>query len=320
MAWKKIKKFLPIIGIALFVYILVKLDFREIFGQILEVNKFYLLLALALTGIFLMTQTLKWHFLARKQKIKVPFLESFKINLMADFYGLVTPGKLGSVMRADYLKKYANVGKGFSNFVIDKIFDLCSLLFLAIFLGLIVLGEKISSVIWILALAFAVLILLFLIFYKKERSKIILRLFYRKFVPNRFKEKAKTIFNSFYEDLPKKGALAQIFALNLFAWIVNYFVAYVIAMSLGIEIKFIYLLAIYPIATLVAQIPITISGLGTREATLIWLFGIFGVEAVKVFSMSLLAIFIMAIIPSLVAIFFILKKKSKNEIHNIKKS
>ncbi len=319
MAWKTVRKFLPVIGISLFVYILIKLNFKEIFQHIAEAEKTYLLVAVFLAGIFLMFQTLKWHVLAKKQKMRVPFRESFKINILSDFYGLVTPGKLGSVIRADYLKKYGGIGKGLSNFVVDKVLDLCSLFFLAIFLGLFVLREYVGSIMGILILLFGSLILLFLIFYNKQRSKRLLGIFYKKLIPQKMKEKARITFHSFYEDLPKKSSLLGIFAINILAWVSNYTVVYFIALSLGIDIKFIYFIAIYPIATLVAQIPITISGLGTREATLIWLFGLFGIGAVKVFSMSLMAIFIMAVLPSLAAIVFILKRR-KNEIHGVKKS
>ncbi|MCK4647420.1 flippase-like domain-containing protein [Candidatus Pacearchaeota archaeon] len=321
MLWKKIKRYFPFIGIILFIYLLIRLKIGEIFKQVLEANKLYLLIALVLVLFYLFFQTLKWHVLARKQKIPIPFQKSFKINLISNFYGLVTPGKLGTIIRAEYLKKYSNSGKGLSNFVIDKVLSLISLFFMVLLLGFIVLREKLD---WFNGLTliygisiFFLLIAMFLFFYNKERSKSLLKVVYRKLIPQKMKEKARGTFNSFYEDLPKKRLLLEVFILNLISWLVCYIVVYFVALSLSIEIKFIYFIAIYPIATLVAQIPITISGLGTREVTLIGLFGLFGVEAVKVFSMSLIGLFIMAVFPSLIAIFFILKERKKNEIHKI---
>jgi glycosyltransferase 2 family protein len=321
MSWKMIRKWLPFVGLALFVYLLIKLDITEIFKQISEMRAFYLIIALPLVLLFLIFQTLKWYVLARKQKIPVAFWKSFKINLISDFYGLVTPGKLGAVMRADYLKKYATVGKGLSNFVIDKVLDLSSLFFLAIVLGFFVLRGKLDIMMLnFMTMLFLILILCFISFYDKKRSQFFLKIAYRKFMPKKMKTKAKAAFDSFYEDLPKKSSLVSVFLVNLCAWIVNYTVVYFIALSLGIEIKFIYFLAIYPVGTLIAQIPITISGLGTREAALIGLFGLFGVGAVKVFSMSIIGLFIMAVFPSLIIIPFILKERNKNEVHKIKKS
>lgn len=324
MLWKKIKKYLPFIGIALFVYLLVKLNIAEILKQALETNKFYLAIAAALVLFFLFFQTLQWHVLARKQKIPISFGESFKINLMTSFYGLITPGKLGVLMRVEYLKKYSNGGKGLSNFIVDKFLSLISLLFMILLFGFIVLKDKLE---WINGenliyglLIFFLILGIFLFFYDKKRGRILLKVFYRKFMPKRMREKAKMSFDSFYEDLPKKEFLIGLFFLHLVVWVVNYVIVYVVALSLGIDIKFIYFIAIYPLATLVAQIPITISGLGTREAVLIALFSLFGIGAIKVFSMSIIGLFIMAIIPSLIAIPFILKERKKHEIHKIEES
>ena len=321
MIWKKIKRYFPFIGIALFVYLLFRLNIVEIFRQISGIDKFYLIIALLFVPLFLLSQTFKWYFLARKQKIPIPFWKSFKINLISDFYGLVTPSKLGAAIRAEYLKKYTSVGKGLSNFVLDKVLDLSSLFFLAIVLGFFVLRDKLDAIIMnYLLMFFLILILCFIIFYNKKRSKFLLKIIHKKLIPKKMKEKARVAFDSFYEDLPKKRSLASVFVINLTAWIVNYTLVYFVALSLNMEITSIYFVAIYPIATLVAQIPITISGIGIREATLIGLLGLFGIDAVKVFSMSLIGLFIMAVIPSLFILPFILKERNKDEIHKIKES
>ena len=68
-----------------------------------------------------------------------------------------------------------------------------------------------------------------------------------------------------------------------------------------------------PIATLIGYIPITVSGIGTREAVLIGLMSLFAVESTKVLSMSLLNILIGGIIPSIIAIFLIIKIRNKTD-------
>ncbi len=124
MKWKSIKKILPVIGIGLFIYLLIKLDITKIFNEIANINWFYIFISLIFVFVFFITQTVKWFVLARKQKIKIPFKEAFKVNLISSFYGFVTPAKIGSIIRIDYLKKYGgNTGKGINNFILDKIFD-----------------------------------------------------------------------------------------------------------------------------------------------------------------------------------------------------
>jgi hypothetical protein len=318
MKWRTFKKYLPIIGIGIFVYLLIKLDITKVFDEIKNINLNYLLIAIALVLIFFTTQTLKWFIIARKQKIKVPFCDAFKINLISNFYGFITPSKIGSIIRMDYLKKYGgDTGKGLSNFAIDKVLDLISLFFLVIFFGFIFYKEKVISIVSleIIILIFSIFVLSFLFFYKKENSKPVLRFIYRRLIPERLKEKGKAIFESFYQDNPNYLFLLLAFLINLANWILNYAIIFVIGLSLGINIGFIPFLLILPISTLVAQIPITIDGLGTRELTMINLFGLFGVEAVKVLSTSILSILIVSVIPGALAIIFSLS--DKNEIHNV---
>ena len=130
-------------------------------------------------------------------------------------------------------------------------------------------------------------------------------------MPERFKPKSKSLFNSFYEDFPKNGTLALSFILNVAIWIVLYGITYFCGLALGVDLSFSYYLAILPIATIIAQIPVTINGLGLREGTMIGLFGLFGVEAVVVFSMSILTLVITGIIPAIIAIFIILGEMKK---------
>jgi len=306
----KIRNYFAVIGIGIFIYLLVKLNIISIINEILRADIFFIFLAFLIAGVLFFFQTLKWFFIARKQKIEINFSSAFRINLISNFYGFVTPSKMGTIIRADYLKEYAgNIGKGICNFTLDKILDTCSLFFMAIVFSFI-FGKRFAFIplVYLLVLFLFFMFLTF-IFIKKERAEFFLRFFYRKFLPEKMKKKAKMSFESFYEDMPKKRWLLAAFLINIITWIVTYYVAFIIGISLGINLSFVYFLSIIPVGTIVALIPITINGLGTREATLIGLFGLFGVSPEKVFSMSVINIFITMIIPSIIASFLILKKR-----------
>ena len=310
MRWNRIKKFLPIIGVGLFVYLLIKYKVVNILKEIENVNLSYLAIAVSLVLFFFVTQTTKWFVIAKKQRINVSFWEAFKINLVSNFYGFVTPAKIGSIIRVDYLKNKGDTGRGISNFVIDKVLDLGSLFILAIAFGFVFYQKIISSAyLFFIISIFLLMISVSFIFYKKNAGKPILRFVHRILIPERMKEKSRELFDSFYRDMPSLGFLFFVFIINLVNWIVDYTGMYFMALSLGIDIGFIPFLAILPISTLVAQIPITINGFGVREVTMISLFGLFGVEAVKVLSMSVLNILITAVIPSIIAMLFLFRRE-----------
>tara|TARA_Y100000310_G_scaffold251425_1_gene257901 strand:- start:3185 stop:4114 length:930 start_codon:yes stop_codon:yes gene_type:complete len=308
----KFYKYLPIIGIAIFIFILVKLDVSSIIEEIKGADVNYLLIALFFLFLYTLSQTFKWFAIARVQKIEVPFWSSYKINLIGNFYGFITPSRLGSAFRLAYLKGFKgfHMGKGASNYVLDKVLDLCSVFLLAIAFSF-VFKEVLSGSFLYYSTGILTLILVFLLIFRdKERAKKILGSFYRRFVPEKIKGRAKEIFESFYDGMPKKRYLILFLLLNILNWILLYTMSFFVGLSIGINVPFFYFLAILPITTLVAQIPITISGLGTREATMISLFGLLGVGATKVFSMALISLF-GGIIPAIIGSFLILKSKSK---------
>lgn len=306
---KNWKRYIPLVGILLFIYILIKVDFRNIIYELKNTNFYFLILAVFLVFIMMITETTKWFTIARSQNIKIPFKEALKINMIDNYYGFITPSKVGSVIRAEYLKKYTeHFGKGFFNFVIDKIMDLSSLIFIAVLFSYNFKNRHQLPISFFIFL-FLLFILSTLFFIKKERGKIILRMIYRKLIPEKFRSQAKTNFDAFYDHVPKKRYFILFFLLNSLNWIVNYSLVYSIGISLGINLSFVYYLSILPLATLVSLIPISIAGLGTKEATLISLFGLFGIPAAKVFSMSLIGLFITGIIPAIVGARFAFKKR-----------
>ncbi|MDP7521114.1 MAG: lysylphosphatidylglycerol synthase transmembrane domain-containing protein, partial [Candidatus Pacearchaeota archaeon] len=273
----------------------------------------FLLIAILLIFISFITQTLKWFTITKIQLTNISFIEAFKVNIMSMFYGFITPSRIGGIIRAEYLRKYNNnnLGKGVSNYVLDKVLDLGSLAFLAGLFSLMFKDLVSINYFYYSLSGFILIVILLMIFRDEKRSRSTLRIIYVKLVPEKMKEKVKNGFNSFYQDMPKKRYFILFFLLNVLNWVVLYASTFFIGISLGIDISFYYFLAILPIATLIGQIPITISGLGTREAVMISLFGVIGISATKVFSMSLISIFLAGVIPALIGSFLIFKNKEK---------
>ncbi len=311
MSFATIKKILPIIGIALFIFIIIKIDFVNIINEIKQADLLFIGLACILLFVMLIVQTYKWYVIALLQGIAIPFNKAFEINMISNFYGFVTPSKAGGIIRAEYLREYAdnkNIGQGLFNFTLDKIFDFCAVIFLTIVFSF-VFKDKLALPIGLFIALFLGFILVSLFFLHKERSKFFLKFFYRRFIPKKYQDQAKITFENFYEHVPQKRYFIPLFFLNIISWCLVYLIIYCIGLSLGVELSFMYYLAILPLGTLVSILPISISGLGTREAVLISLFGLFGVAAVKTFTMSLINIIIVGIIPSIIGIWLVMRRK-----------
>ena len=82
------KRYLPAIGILLFIYILVKIDLSTVLLEIKNVNVFFLLVGVFFVIFLMLSETTKWFTIARFQGIKIPFIEAFnhhKLDVYAYF-------------------------------------------------------------------------------------------------------------------------------------------------------------------------------------------------------------------------------------------
>lgn len=307
----KIKKLLPLIGIAVFVYLLVSIGIEEIWSSLLEVRLEYILLSLLLFPPIAILQTHKWNILLRKQGINLEFSYIFKLYLIGLFYGVLTPGKLGSFIRIPYLqeKLEKSIGECSSSVILDRVLDLFALFTLAI-IGSVLLIQYISNLFWMMLLVFIIFMSFFLVFMHKETSTIVLQAVYRFLVPAKLKEKSKLAFHSFYDSLPRIKDLSIPFTIGLISWVLIYVQGYyLVGLALGIEIPFIYFITIMPIGAVVGLMPITVSGFGTRDAMVIFLLALFGITAEKAMAISLLGYTINAIFPALLGSFLLIKEQ-----------
>jgi uncharacterized protein (TIRG00374 family) len=80
--------------------------------------------------------------------------------------------------------------------------------------------------------------------------------------------------------------------LTVLSFLCYCIIAYAILMSFNIQMDFIYNIFCIVVSGLVVIVPISISGLGVREAVMIYLFGNIGLdkEAAVLFSLSIFAI------------------------------
>ena len=104
--------------------------------------------------------------------------------------------------------------------------------------------------------------------------------------------------------------------IALLGWVAWFTILFFIAKLFAITIPLVSFIFIIAVANVLASIPISIYGLGTREASLLWLFSLFTVETSKVISLSLFWFVIMWLTPSIigtVVTFYESRKHPKSE-------
>ena len=291
------KNWFRIFGLVLFIAILVKLDLRRILHVILKVDFAILGIALILIIPVMMLMSWRWQSLLAMQGLRIGFIESFAVYMKAYYVGLITPGRLGEFIKAIYLKEKNGIpiGEGFSSVLIDRLQDVLPFVVVGL-LGLILspFGRLyFYPVIGVMLLFLLIWILLF----KAEVWKKIVQGIVRGLVPRKYKDNVDVQFDSFFAGISKFGNFRIIMPIiaTIASAALAFFQCYLIAISLSISISFVYLTFCVSVAGLVSLIPVSIYGLGTREATLIALFSRVGLSSESAVGFSLMYLLVFGV-------------------------
>jgi uncharacterized protein (TIRG00374 family) len=308
-----IKKLLPIIGIVLLLYILSTMDAGKIIDVFLRINIWYALLSFFAIVPILLLVNYEWQLILKKHNIQVTYMYSLKNIFIGYFYGFITPGGLGGYTRAFYLKEESGetIQKCFVNLLIFHTVDYITLLSLGI-LGGFLLSSRFPNIFPIFLILFILMISLLILFIRKETGKS----FFTKLLQSKlllpYRDKWHAHINNLYEDIPTVKDLIPPFFVSFFGWFLWFSELYLISTLFSIDIPYHYFILIIAVASIIASLPITFHGLGTREAAMIGLFSIFGVGQENVLGFSLFWFVLFWLIPSLIGAGVTIHETRKN--------
>lgn len=272
------KKYLRLTGIIILCVILLKIDLSNLILSLTKVNIFLFICIVFLNIPQIFIKSLRWSLLLRSQSIQYNLKDSFIVYLTSIYAGIITPGRLGEFIKAVYLKsdKGITLSKGMSSVLIDRLFDL----YLLIFLGLLgiwqfdILGKLSNTSLLLLF----ILILSPLVILNKQLMGKVVGLIYKFVIKKKAElmDKIEERFEDFYNGIDQLINFKLIFSglLTCLSYSVFFVQCYLITISMGISINFIAITLFMAISNLISFIPISISGLGTRDATLIYLFSL----------------------------------------------
>jgi uncharacterized protein (TIRG00374 family) len=305
----KIKNILPIIGLILFVYLIYRIGVTDLIDTLKNAYIPYLIIGMVLTPIFILPLAFKWYIILKRQGFDLSFLFVLKLYYMGAFYGFITPARVGSLMRALYLKKKTKRGlvECASSIVLERIMDLF-VIFIFAFIGALIFIKSNLNLTYVLVFSFIVFTGIIFVFMRKSRGMLVLGLIYNYLLPKSIKEKTENSLHIFYNSLPKLRRLIPVLFLTMITWVLLYFQTYIFSWAFAINVPFHIFVAFAAIGTIIATIPISVSGLGTRELTLITLFSLYNIKPEAVVSMSLSSFFMIGLIESLIGLFFIFKE------------
>ena len=246
-----------------------------------DINSGYFLGAVLLNFPQLFLKSYRWRMLLKQQGIIYNSIEIFLVYLSSLYFGFLTPGRAGEFIKVLYLKSDHNVSipKGFSSVLVDRLFDLYLLLIFGS-LG-IWYFDFIGNLNYLPILILFILLLAPIVLVNMPIKNFIINTLFKIFISKKLKSKvrkgSKIFFDNFYTLINLKLLLGGVFTILSYAFF--FLQCYFIAIAVKLPANFIFIVFSMGIANLISFIPISVSGLGTRDATLIFLFSTIGIDA-----------------------------------------
>jgi uncharacterized protein (TIRG00374 family) len=291
---RKAKLILPFIGIGVLAYIIYSLDIHKIISSFLSINPLYVLYALLLTIPLLIFRNTAWILILREQKIRIGFFRCMKIYLIGVFYGSISPGYVGQLMRVPYLKEKIGepYGKLFVNTVIETFVHTVSLYGMMI-IGAVLAIETLPQLLPLTLVWIAAVTVVAVYFVGKKRGEKLFRTLITYLIPRNVKRHFHEFVDTFYIDFPRFSAMIIPYLLGIVTWVIVFSQEYMIVLGLGLEIPYFAFLFLFPIANTAGFLPITFAGLGIREGAAIYIFStLFQIPGEQILVLSLVGFII----------------------------
>lgn len=278
-SWFSWRRLLHFLGLPLFVYILTTLDYTALKQIFLAMETSLLGLGLCGMVVTFFLKGVRASTILSGQgyglKRKAAMLAYFR----STFWGIISPGRLGELSRVVYLadaeRPAGSCGatKAVANVVLDRMFDLAAVL-LFLFASALMTATSHQT----LALGASAGLLL-LGFGGLAAGRYGIR---------RYGAGRNGYLINFLREVTHLNGLVSICLQTLILWGLYYTCLFTLASALGIEASFSFIVFSSCVANVASILPISVAGIGLRDAVLIFLFANAGLSAEQAVSFSLI--------------------------------
>lgn len=276
---------LKVIGLALFIIIISQINFEIVFNVLNKINSKYIIFYFILFFISLIIKVFRTYKCINLHNKDIKFIDIYGCVVDSVFYGFVTPGRLGEFSKAFKISTH-----GVSSFdaweitLLERVVDL-GLLFGVGATGILYFTLPSYVNFWAaleFSLVYLTLFFLVLFYYSK--------IFYfanKKFGSNELKIKFKAV-ESKKSKIIRLRYLIIIIPSSLLCLLLSFAQLWLISKSIDINIPIVFLGVSFSASTLASFLPVSIAGLGTREASYIYFFKKIGIDTDSAFIISML--------------------------------
>jgi len=285
-------------SIILLFFLFKQVDEKVMLGLIKNVDKPMLFLALGVFSLSYLFCFLRWWMLLRAARMNLPVNRIFISYCGSIFFNLFLPSTIGGDMvRSIDLGVHTNRPREVvATVLLDRLSGYVGLVIITVIA--LIFGWKFiqdSTVLLSVGILIAILAGILLVLFNNVVYTKINKLLDSPSA-GKIREAIKNLHQEIYLFKQHKQVLINILLISFAVQIVSSYSYYLIALSLGLKVEPIYFFVFIPVISAITMLPISIGGLGLRDATMIFFFAKVGVCKNLAFSLSLVSFcFIMAL-------------------------
>ena len=291
-----------------FLFKLNRIDIRDLANDIRGVNKLFLGAGFAVFFLGYLLGFLRWRMLLLGAGIRISLKKLISSFSGGVFFSIFLPSTIGGdvVRTADLAEHTRKTKEIIATVFLDRLSGYIGLVFVvlpAILLGSGLVRDKVvfSSVAVIVLLLVFILLVLFNSFIYSRITR---------FLTTPGAEKIKEMIKDMHREIHvfrhRRKIIVYNLLLSFFIQIITPVSIYLIGLSLGVKINFIYFLIFLPIIGAITLLPIAIGGLGLRESLFVVYFAKAGVVKQLALAMSLLSFSFIVIYGAIGGLLYVL--------------
>ncbi len=289
MRWMR---YLSAVGLLLFIGILSTVDVGKTAEIILNADPAYLVMGLSFVTLEVLVRSLSWMVLVGTYS-PIGYWNAFRAYMIGVAFGAVTPGKAGDFVKVTRIRDDTGLSltKAFTVGLLDRIIN-----FMFLFIGAAAASAALAFTLAggagsILALAVpaAAVVCALAVALNQRLSMTILRPLHAFLIPERFRRNTRELFSTFHETVGEfrdSNRKWTVMALTLTGWVIIFTRPYFFGQAIGLEVEWWMFIMFVPIISVAEVLPLSVMGLGTRDATILFLFGLMGVGREHMIALS----------------------------------
>lgn len=227
----------------------------------------WLLAALVMSAGGVLLGALRWQIVLESMHYRLGFTRALVAVLATWPLALVTPSRANDFLRAFAVRRSVPLAPGTGSVLAEKVVDM------SLLLGLGALGAALESL-WVwaaliaAALAVEIACVALLVAHRGKLADLPLLRAHADRV-----RKIEDVFVAFDALLRAPARLAWACVVSLVIRVLTFGITFALLRAVDADVGFFDTCALWPAATLIGLVPVTLAGMGTRDATFIYLLG-----------------------------------------------